>query len=427
MQARSTKAAMSFIFITLLIDSMGWGLIIPVMADLIAQLKHIPVNIASTYGAALLSVFAITQFLFAPVIGNLSDRFGRRPVLLSSLLGFGIDYIILALAPAYGWLFIGRVIAGVTGASFTTGTAYIADVSPNATERAKNFGLIGAAFGLGFVLGPALGGMLASWGIRAPFYAAASLCLLNCIYGYFFLPESLDALHRRPFDWKRANPFGSLKFLTRHPEIGGLALGFFLIYLGAQSIQGNWNFFTIYRFHWSEKMVGISLAVVGVLVGGVQAGLTRVLNPKIGNENSIYLGLSLYTIALVLFAFATQGWMMFAFLIPYCLGGICGPSLQSVISGHVPSNQQGELQGALTSLMSFTTIIGPPIMSGTFTYFTTDEAPFYFPGMHFLIGAFCMLLSVIIIYKVLSKEKKETAELRMVIEGTDSSTSAAQP
>jgi DHA1 family tetracycline resistance protein-like MFS transporter len=417
MPAKNKKAAMGFIFLTLLIDVMGWGLIIPVMADLIAELKNIPVNLASTYGAALLSVFAVTQFLFSPVIGNLSDRFGRRPVLLSSLLGFGIDYIILALAPAYGWLFIGRVIAGITGASFTTATAYIADISTNET-RAKNFGLIGAAFGLGFVLGPALGGFLATWGIRAPFYAASALCLLNCIYGYFFLPESLDKENRRRFEWKRANPFGSLKFLTRHPEIGGLAFGFFLIYLGNQAVQGNWNYFTIYRFDWSEKMVGISLAIVGVLVGGVQAGLTRVINPKIGNEKSIYLGLSLYTLGLVLFALATQSWMMFAFLIPYCLGGICGPSLQSVISGHVPPNQQGELQGALTSLMSLTTIIGPPMMSFTFSYFTTDKAPFYFPGMHFLIGATCMFLSIIIIYKVLTKEKKEHPELRTVIEGS---------
>ena len=420
----SKKAAIGVIFITLLIDVMGWGLIIPVMADLIAQLKHIPVNQASTYGAILLSVFAVTQFLFAPVIGNLSDKYGRRPVLLLSLLGFGIDYIILALAPAYGWLFIGRVVAGITGASFTTATAYIADVSTDETSRAKNFGMIGAAFGLGFVLGPALGALLATWGIRAPFYAAAVLCLLNCLYGYFFLPESLSKENRRAFDWKRANPFGSLKFLTRHPEIGGLAISFFLIYLGAQSVQGNWNFFTIYRFNWSEKMVGISLAVVGVLVGAVQAGLTRVVNPRIGNEKSIYLGLSLYTLGLVLFAFATQSWMMFAFLIPYCLGGICGPSLQSVISGHVPANQQGELQGALTSLMSLTTIVGPLIMNSTFTYFTTDKAPFYFPGIHFLIGAVCMLFSIIITYKVLSREKKEHPELRAVIEGVDDGSAA---
>ncbi|KAG4078444.1 hypothetical protein HA402_000419 [Bradysia odoriphaga] len=398
---------------------MGWGLIIPVMADLIAQLKHIPINEASTYGALLLSVFAITQFLFAPVIGNLSDKYGRRPILLLSLFGFGVDYIILALAPAYGWLFIGRVIAGFTGASFTTATAYIADVSTDETSRAKNFGMIGAAFGLGFVLGPALGGLLAKWGLRAPFYAAAALCLLNCLYGYFFLPESLSKENRRPFEWKRANPFGALKFLTRHPEIGGLALSFFLIYLGSQAVNGNWNFFTIYRFHWSQEMVGISLAVVGVLVGAVQAGLTRVINPKIGNEKSIYLGLMLYTIGLTLFAFATQGWMMFAFLVPYCLGGICGPSLQAVISGHVPRNQQGELQGALTSLMSLTTIIGPLIMNGTFAYFTSAATPLHLPGVHFLIGALCMLLSVIITYKVLSREKKEKPELATAIPGNE--------
>lgn len=413
----SRKSAIGFIFVTLLIDVMGLGLIIPVMADLIVQLKGIPVNKASTYGALLLFAYAVTQFIFSPIIGNLSDRYGRRPVLLFSLLGFGIDYIILALAPTYEWLFLGRIIAGITGASFTTATAYIADISTDETSRAKNFGLIGAAFGLGFMLGPALGGLLAKWGIRAPFYAAAALCLINCIYGYFFLPESLSKDHRRPFEWKRANPFGSLKFLTRHPEIGGLAIGFFLIYLGGQSVQVNWNFFTEYRFKWDATMIGMSLTVVGVLVGGVQAGLTRVVNPRIGNENSIYLGLLLYTLGLVLFAFATEGWMMFVFLIPYCLGGLCGPSLQSVISGHVPANQQGELQGALTSLMSLTTIIGPLIMNGTFAYFTSNKAPFHFPGIHFLIGAVCMLASVVIIYKVLTREKKEHPELRDVLSG----------
>lgn len=418
MQTTNKKAALSFIFITLLIDVMGWGLIIPVMADLVAELKGLPINEASTYGSYLLTAFAATQFVFAPLLGNLSDRYGRRPVLLFSLLGFGVDYIILALSPTYGWLFAGRIIAGITGASFTTATAYIADISPDETTKAKNFGMIGAAFGLGFVLGPALGALLATWGIRAPFYAAAALCLVNCLYGYFLLPESLSKENRRPFEWKRANPFGALKFLTKHPEIGGLAVGFFLIYLGAQAVQSNWNFFTIYRFNWSEKMVGISLAVVGVLVGAVQGGLTRVVIPKIGNEKSIYLGLGLYTLGLFLFAIATQGWMMFAFLIPYCLGGLCGPSLQSVISGHVPSNQQGELQGALTGLMSLTTVIGPPIMSGTFAFFTSARAPFHFPGIHFLIGGICMLLSIVIINKVLNREKKERPDLLTVIKGT---------
>src|SRR5579872_5012740 len=407
MQTPNKKAAIGFIFVTLLIDVMGWGLIIPVMAKLISQLKGIPANEASPYGAFLLTVFAAMQFLCAPIIGNLSDKYGRRPILLFSLLGFGIDYIILALAPAYGWLFIGRVIAGITGASFTTASAYIADVSTDPTERAKNFGLIGAAFGLGFVLGPALGALLATWGIRAPFYGAAALCLLNCLYGYFLLPESLPKEKRRPFEWKRANPLGSLRFLFKHPEIGGLAFSFFLIYLAAQSVQGNWNYYTQYRFGWSDKMVGISLAVVGVLVGGVQAGLTRVIVPKIGNEKSIYLGLSFYTLGLILFAFATQGWMMFAFLVPYCLGGICGPSLQAVISGHVDPSHQGELQGGLTSLMSLTTILGPLIMTQIFAYFTSSKAPFYFPGIHFLLGALCMLMAVIIAGAVLSREKRE--------------------
>jgi len=419
----SNKAAISFIFVTLLIDVMGWGLIIPVMADLVAELKHIPVNEASTYGAYLLSAFAIMQFICAPIIGNLSDKYGRRPILLFSLLGFGIDYIIQAISPTYGLLFFGRIIAGITGASFTTASAYIADVSPDPTSRAKNFGVIGAAFGLGFVLGPALGALLSNWGIRAPFYAAAVLCLLNCTYGYFLLPESLSKENRRDFDWKRANPFGSLKFLTRHPEIGGLALCFFLIYLGAQGVQSNWNFFTIYRFNWSEKMVGISLAVVGVLVGAVQGGLTRIVVPRLGNYKSIYLGLALYVIGLVLFAFANQGWMMFVFLIPYCLGGICGPSLQSVISGEVPANQQGELQGSLTSLMSLTTIIGPLIMNGSFAYFTSSKAPFIFPGVHFLIGAICMLLGAIIAYRVLSQKPPG----RMNTEGQQQTALTGQP
>ena len=399
---------MSLIFVTLFIDVMGFSLIIPVMPSLISSLKGIPFNKASLYGGYLLFAFAAAQFLFSPVIGNLSDRYGRRPVLLSSLFGFGIDYIFLALAPAYGWLFIGRVIAGITGASFTTATAYIADISPDPAERAKNFGMIGAAFGLGFVLGPALGGLLAIWGIRAPFYAAAGLCLLNCLFGYFFLPESLPKENRRPFEWKRANPFGAFKFLTRHPEIGNLAFSFFLIYLAAQAVQSQWNFFTQYRFHWTNGMVGLSLTVVGVLIGGVQAGLTRVVNPRLGNEKSIYLGMSFYTIGLVLFAFASQSWMMFAFLVPYCLGGIAGPSLQAVISGHVQPSHQGELQGALTSLMSVTNIIGPIMMAATFNYFTSDKAPFYFPGMHFLIGAVCMLMSTIVIYRVLSRERKQT-------------------
>lgn len=402
---KGRKAAIGFIFITLLIDVMGWGLIIPVMPKLISELKHIPVNEASTYGAALVSVYAITQFFFSPIIGNLSDKYGRRPVLLCSLAGFAIDYVFQALAPTYGLLFVGRVIAGITGASFTTGAAYIADVSTPET-RAKNFGMIGAAFGLGFIIGPALGGLLAGWGIRAPFYAAAVLCLLNFLYGYFVLPESLDKEHRRPFEWKKANPFGSLQFLRKTPNIAGFAICYFLLYLAAQAVQGNWSYFTIYRFGWKEEMVGISLAVVGVLVGLVQTVVTRRINPVLGNEKSIYLGLALYSAGLILFGVATSTWMMFVFLIPYCLGGIAGPALQASMAGHVARNQQGALQGALTSLMSLTTIIGPFIMTHLFRYFTTSKAPFILPGIPFFLGAFFMLMALVVIMNVFKRERK---------------------
>lgn len=416
--ANPRKAAVGFIFITLMIDVIGWGIIIPVMPELVAHLKNIPVNEASKYGALLLSIYAIVQFVCAPLIGNLSDRYGRRPVLLFSLFAFGIDYLFLAFAPSYGWLFVGRVIAGITGASITTAQAYIADISlPK--DRAKNFGMVGAAFGLGFIIGPAIGGQLGSLGVRAPFYAASILCLLNWLYGFFVLPESLSKENRRPFEWKRANPFGSFQLLKKYPAIGGLAISFFLIYLGAQAIQGNWNYYTIYRFHWSEKMVGYSLATVGLLVAAVQVGLIRIVNPRLGNERSIYIGLCFYALGMVLFAFANEGWMMFVFLIPYCLGGIAGPALQSTLSGHVPHNEQGELQGALSSLMSLTVIIGPFLMSNLFYFFTKNLAPVYFPGAPFLLGSVCMLSSAVISYFILTKERKVHPELTKVIDGKE--------
>jgi DHA1 family tetracycline resistance protein-like MFS transporter len=406
--ATSRKAAIGFIFITLLIDVMGWGLIIPVMPDLLTELTGKPANEGSSYGAWLLFAYSITQFFCAPLIGNLSDRFGRRPVILSSLFGFSIDYIILALAPTYGWLFVGRVIAGFTGASFTSAAAYIADVS-TPENRAKNFSMIGAAFGLGFMIGPGLGGLLSGFGIRAPFYAAAGLCLLNSLYGYFVLPESLDKEHRRKFEWKRANPFGAFKFLKKEPSIRNLAICYFLIYLGAMAVQGNWNFFTKHMFHWSNSLIGGSLAVVGALVGVTQMGLTRYLNPRIGNEKSIYLGLFLYSIGLILFSVASEGWMMFVFLIPYCMGGIAGPSLQSTMANHVPRNEQGELQGALTAIMSVTAIIGPLIMNNLFHYFSSNKAPFYFPGLFFVLAAVFMLTSILIAWKMFSRERREAA------------------
>lgn len=396
------SASIGFIFITILIDVIGWGLIIPVMPRLIAGLKHIPVNEASSDGGWLLVVYALMQFVCSPIIGNLSDQYGRRPVLLISLFGFGIDYLFLAFAPSFGWLFVGRVIAGITGASITTASAYIADISTD-ENRAKNFGMVGAAFGLGFIIGPAIGGLLSGFGIRAPFYAAAGLTLLNWLYGYFVLPESLSKDHRRLFEWKRANPLGALLHLKKYPAISGLIISITLIYLAAHSVQSNWSFFVIYRFNWTEKMVGISLSVVGLLVALVQAGLIRIITPKIGNERSIYLGLGLYALGLFLFAFATQSWMMYAFLIPYCLGGIAGPSLQAIMSSQVPRNEQGELQGALTSLMSATSIVGPLLMTNLFAYFTSAKAPVLFPGAAFLAGGILMVISTLLAFRSLRR------------------------
>ncbi len=403
--ANDRKPAVGFIFVTVLIDVMGFGLIIPVMPKLISQLNHIDVNLASPKGGLLTSVYAVMQFLFAPVMGNLSDRYGRRPVLLLSLLAFGLDYLILSWAPSYDWLFVGRVIAGITGATFTTASAYIADISTPET-RAKNFGVVGAAFGLGFVIGPVLGGLIARFGLRAPFISAAILCFLNFLYGYFILPESLPLTRRRKFELMKANPFGSFKLLQRFPVVGRLAISYFLIYLAFQAVQGNWNFFTAYRFKWDESMIGISLGLVGVLVALVQTVVLKKAHATYGNEKSLYAGFTFYTLGLFLFAFAWQSWMMFAFLVPYCLGGLAGPSLQGVLAKHVPPNEQGALQGALTALMSLSTIIGPLLMTNAFKYFTTSKAPFQFPGVSFFIGGLMMLGAGINAYLLLTKEKK---------------------
>lgn len=395
------KAAIGFIFITLLIDVTGLGLIIPVVPKLIEDLLHTTnISKVALFGGLLTFAYAIMQFLFAPVLGNLSDKYGRRPVLLFSLLGFGLDYLLLAFAPSIGWLFVGRIIAGITGASMTTASAYIADISTPET-RAQNFGMIGAAFGLGFIVGPMIGGLLGEMGPRIPFLVAAGLALLNAAYGYFVLPESLDASNRRAFEWKRANPISSLKNLSRFPAVAGLIVSFFLIYVASHAVQSNWSYFNIEKFKWTPKMIGISLAVVGVLVSLVQGVLVRFVNPKIGNERSVYVGLGLYTIGLILFGLASQSWMMFAFLIPYCLGGISGPGLQAIISGSVPANEQGELQGSLTSIISITSIVGPLVMSNLFAFFTGPIAPFYFPGAPFMLAALLMLLSCFFAYKAL--------------------------
>ena len=404
---KNKKAAIGFIFITLMIDITGLGLIIPVMPKLIEELTGGTISQASEYGGWLTFTFAIMQFLFSPVLGGLSDQYGRRPILLFALFGFALDYLFLSFAPTIAWLFVGRALAGITGASITTATAYIADISTE-KDRAKNFGMIGAAFGLGFIIGPVIGGLLGQYGARVPFMVAAALTFINCLYGYFVLPESLSKEHRRPFEWKRANPLGSLMQLKKYPALGGLVVSFVLIYLASHAVQSNWSFFTIEKFGWSPGLIGISLGVVGALVAIVQGGLIRFINPKLGNEKSVYTGLLLYTLGLILFAFASQSWMMFVFLIPYCFGGIAGPAIQSIMSSSVPANAQGELQGALTGVISLTSIAGPPMMTGLFAWFTKPTAPVHFSGAAFLLGAVLMFASAIIAYRSLHPNRKLT-------------------
>ena len=394
------KAALGFIFITLLLDVIGFGIIIPVFPKLISELIQGDLSQASLYGGWLMFAYSVTQFFFSPVLGNLSDRYGRRPVLLISLFGFGLDYLFLALAPTIGWLFLGRVIAGITGASITTASAYIADIS-TPENRAQNFGLVGAAFGLGFIIGPVIGGVLGQFGSRVPFYAAAALTMLNWLYGYFILPESLGQQHRRPLNLRRANPAGSLLQLKRYPMISGLVGCLIFINIAAHATQSTWSYYTMEKFKWNEAWVGYSLGFIGLLVALVQGGLIRFINPRLGSRNAIYLGLCLYTVGFLLFAYAREGWLMFVFLVPYCLGGIAGPALQGIISGGVPPNEQGELQGGLTSLVSATSVVGPPLMTQLFAYFTSSAAPVYFPGAPFLLGAVLTLISLLLAIRFL--------------------------
>ncbi len=380
------RRALTFVFLTVLLDVVGLGLVVPVIPDLIRELTGGDLAQASTWGGWLGFAYAALQFVCAPILGGLSDRYGRRPVLLLALVGFGLDYLLQGFAPTIGWLFVGRMIAGMTGASFTVAAAYIADVS-TPEKRSQNFGLIGAAFGLGFIVGPAMGGILGSVNPRLPFFVAAGLALANAIFGFFVLPESLDRKHRRRFEWSRANPIGALAGLGRIRTHLGLVAGLFLLQLAGHALQSTWSYATMERFAWTQREVGMSLAFVGLVVAVVQGGLVRKILPRLGEPRAVRMGLVLYVAAMLAFAFATDGWMMYAIMLPYGLAGLTGPALQGMVSTAVPASGQGELQGALTGLISLANVAGPPLMTGLFTHFTRTGAPVYFPGAPFAMGA----------------------------------------
>jgi MFS transporter, DHA1 family, tetracycline resistance protein len=411
--AEKRKAALGFIFVTLLIDVTGFGLIIPVMPDLIQELTGGSMSLAATYGGWLIPSYALTQLICAPTVGAISDRYGRRPVLLASLFGFCLDYLLIAFAPTISWLFVGRIIAGIMGASFTTAGAYIADIS-TPEKRAQNFGVLGAAFGLGFIIGPVIGGFLGEFGgSRFPFFAAAGLSGINWLYGFFILPESLASENRRKFEWKRANPVGTFSNLFRYPVIAGLILALGLFYVAAQAVQSNWSFYTIEKFDWKPREIGISLGVVGFVFALVQGVFIRKIIPALGQQKTVYVGLSLYAIGFLLYAFSTQGWMMYAFTVVYCFGSIAGPALQGIMSSTVPANEQGELQGGFTSLMSLASIIGPPVMNNLFAYFgDKGESPIYFPGAAMLLGALLTLVSAILARRTLKKSLPTVTQVK---------------
>lgn len=369
---------------------MGIGIIVPVIASIISEVGHVSVNQATTYGGYMMATYAVMQFVFAPVLGGISDRFGRRPVLLLSLFGLGCDYLFLALANTLPLLFVGRVIAGICGASFSTSFAYIADVSPP-EKRAQNFGMMGAAFGLGFIIGPVLGGMFSSFGPRMPFYAAACLSLINWLYGYFILPESLKPENRRPFDIKRANPFGAFVQLKKSKHIRTLVLSMFLLYLAGQVMPAVWPFYTKFTYHWTDREIGYSLAFVGVMVSIVQGGLIKWAKNTFGTVKAVYIGLAFYFAGLALMSLANQSWMLYAFTFVYSLGGIASPTIQGILSGRVPANEQGELQGMMTALMSVSTIISPLLMTNLFYFFTRENTPVFFPGAPFAAAALLTL------------------------------------
>ena len=377
---------LAFIFVTLLLDVLGFGLVIPIMPKLVAALSHGGVSAGARDYGWLLSLYSLMQFFFSPILGTLSDRFGRRPILLLSLLFSGLDYVILALAPTLLWLYIGRILSGITGASFTAANAYIADVS-RPEERSQNFGLVGAAFGIGFILGPALGGLLGGWGARVPFWAAAGLSFANLLYGALILPESLKLENRRAFSLRDSNPLGALRVLGKYPIVWGLTGSLIASNLAGQSLNSTWVLFTAARFGWGVRETGISLAVFGAVSLIYQTGLSRVLLPRLGERRTVVIGLAVGIAEYVAFALATHGWMIYVITFLAGISFLSGQATQGLLSRQVGEDEQGTLQGALASLVSLTGIVGPVMATSLFAYFTRPAAPVQVPGASFLLAA----------------------------------------
>jgi DHA1 family tetracycline resistance protein-like MFS transporter len=388
---------LTFILITVVIDAMGIGLIMPVMPDLIQEVEGRDLAMAAVWGGVLTTIFAAMQFLFGPTIGSLSDRFGRRTVLLWSLVFMAFDYVLMAVAGTIWLLVIGRLIGGITAATQSTASAYVADIS-TPEQKAVNFGRIGAAFGIGFVFGPMLGGVLAEFGTRAPFWAAAVLAGSNAVFGYFVLPETVTDKIRRKFEWRRANPLGAFKSIGSLPGLKRLMLIHFVYTIAFFVYPGVWAYFGVARFGWGPGMIGLSLGVFGIGIAVVQGLLMKPILDRVGERKAVILGLSIDIVAFGLLGFLTNGWLALALIPLTALGSIAGPALQGIMSRTATDDQQGELQGLVASIAAVATIIAPLLVTQTFYYFTSDTAPVYMPGAPFLVSAFltagCVLVFV---------------------------------
>ncbi|MBN9234573.1 MULTISPECIES: TCR/Tet family MFS transporter [Phyllobacteriaceae] len=411
LEAKTARRGLILVFTTLLLDIIGFGIIMPVLPAYLQELTGVGVSEAAIEGGWLFFAYAAMQFVFAPVIGGLSDRFGRRPVLLASVLTFSIDNLICAIAWSYPMLFIGRVLAGISGASYSTTSAYIADIS-NDENRAKNFGLLGIAFGVGFVIGPVLGGLLGTFGPRVPFYFAAGLAFLNFLIALFLLPETLDEKHRRRFEWKRANPVGTLLQMRNYPGIGWIGLVFFLMTLGHMVYPAVWSFVSSYRYGWSETQIGLSLGAFGLCGAIIMATVLPRVIPALGEWRTAAIGLSFTAASAIGYAFAMQGWMIYAVIVAGCLEALADPPLRSLAAGKVPPSAQGELQGAMTSIFSITSIITPLLYTGIFSWFTGPDAPVTFGGAPYVLAAFFLALAVIVfVTKVARPTPKEVEQM----------------
>ncbi len=402
------QAALVFVLITLFIDILGIGIIIPVLPELVKEFVGGSTALAGWYVGIIGATYALMQFLCAPIMGALSDRFGRRPIILASLFGLGIDFLIQGLAPTIGWLFLGRLVAGMMGASITTVNAYIADVSTPET-RARNFGLTGVMFGLGFIFGPALGGLLGGIHLRLPFFVAAGFALVNWLYGFFILPESLPLDKRSSLTLAKMNPLGTVKRLRAYPIVAGLAVAFVCISLAQRGLENVWVLYTGFRFGWNEQTNGLTLALVGLMAALVQGLLVRPTIARLGERRTVSVGVAISAIAFLGYGLAFEGWMVPCIIVFGAFGGVAGPAIQSIVAGAVDPSDQGKIQGALTSLMSVTNIVAPLFFTaGLFSYFTSEHAVIELPGAPFLVGSALMFMALIVVRRIFRRFSEGT-------------------